>query len=120
MLPLGDVLFTSMNPFAAKIWIGARAVRHASTRGERTTIVPSRVLPEPAKRRMTCSPGTDEARWIASGPWLFAGVLAGAPVARAPVLALAAGVVRVAEAAPVFACALPLPPLPAATIAGPL
>jgi hypothetical protein len=36
------------------------------------------------------------------------------------VLAARAGVVRVPEAAPVFARALPLPPLPAATIAGPL
>lgn len=120
MLPLGDELFTSMNPFAAKIWIGARAVRHRSTCGERTTIVPSRVLPEPAKRRSTPLSGADGARWIASGPEILAGVVCGAPVARAPVLASAEVVVRVAEAAPVLARALPLPPLPAATIAGPL
>jgi hypothetical protein len=120
MLPLGEELFTSMNPFAAKIWIGACATRHSSTCDERTTIVPSRVLPAPAKRRSTPLPGADGARWVASGPEVFAGVVAGAPVARAPVLAPAEVVVRVAEAAPVFACALPLPPLPAATIAGPL
>jgi hypothetical protein len=124
MLPLGDELFTSMNPFAAKIWIGGRAVCQASTCDERTTIVPSRVLPEPVKRRSTCAPGADGVRGIddAAGGEVFTSVdvVVAAPVARVPVLALADVVVPVAEAAPVFARALPLPPLPAATIAGPL
>jgi hypothetical protein len=74
MLPLGAELFTSMNPFAAKIWIGARAVRHSSTCDERTTIVPSRALPEPAKRRSAPLPGADAARWVVAGAGIFAGV----------------------------------------------
>lgn len=94
-------------------------MRHSSTCGERTTIVPSRVLPEPVKLRSTPLPGADGAGWVDPEPETAVGVLE--PwVALAPVLAARAGVVRVAEEAPLFARALPLPPLPAATIAGPL
>lgn len=119
MLPLGAGLFTSMNPFAAKIWIGARTVCHRSTCGERTTIVPNRVLPEPANRRSTRSLGAGPAARVDPEPGVVVGVVE--PwIALAPVLASCAGAVRVAEEAPVFARALPLPPLPAATIAGPL
>jgi hypothetical protein len=117
MLPLGAELRTSMNPFAAKIWIGARAARHTSTCGERTTIVPNRVLPEPAKWRSACPPDAEEVRWVDAAPGLFAGVAAGW-VTPALVLALRVCGVRVREEAPVFARALPLNPLPVATVAG--
>jgi hypothetical protein len=120
MLPLGAELFTSMNPFAAKIWIGGRAVRHASTCGERTTIVPSRVLPDPAKRCGARSLGADPAAWVDPEPEVVVVGVLEPWVALAPVLAPCAGLVRVREAAPLFARELPLPPLPAATIAGPL
>src|SRR5580698_8796746 len=105
MLPLGDELFTSMNPFAAKIWIGARDVRHSSTCGTRTTIVPSRVLPEPAKRRCACSPGPDAVWWVVLDE-VVVGVVEPAG-AFALVLAACAGVGRVPEEAPLFARALP-------------
>lgn len=120
MLPLGAELFTSMNPLAAKIWIGGRAVRHASTCGERTTIVPSRMLPDPAKRRSVGLLGTEPAAWVDPGPEVVVVGVLEPWVTLAPVLAPCAGLVRVREAAPLFARELPLPPLPAATIAGPL
>ena len=94
-------------------------MRHSSTCGERTTIVPSRVLPEPAKRRSASSPGVDAARWVLLEPEVVVGVVEPAG-AFALVLAVCAGVGRVREEAPLFARALPLPPLPAATIAGPV
>jgi hypothetical protein len=67
MLPFDAWLFTKMNPFAAKIWIGGWPVCHTSSSAELATTVPSRVLPDPAKLRSRRSPAGGVARWIEAG-----------------------------------------------------
>jgi hypothetical protein len=67
MLPFGASLLTSMNPLAAKIWIAGWCACHTSTAAERRTIVPSRALPDPAKRRSRRSPEMGAGWWTGAG-----------------------------------------------------
>ncbi len=102
-MPVGEELFTSMNPFDVKIWILGRRALHTSRVGPLTTSVPSRPFPVPANRRSRRPSGEGDALGVEAAPVAVDAVRAGAeagvfaevalvPFAEVPV-ALVAGAV---------------------------
>ena len=118
MLPVGAWLFTSMNPFAAKTWIGECLACHTSSSAEPTTIVPSRVLPDPAKRRRRRTSEGGAARWVEAGVEVFLAVAGTCEASLEVALCVTAPSARAVPAPPAFAP--PVTVFPAATIVGPL